>query len=80
MIAPEVDYSGLEREWHLRTSREEDVKNMNAYALRIWGGQSDSLTTTERVRRVVAGLELQGFTPILHMLKLPIDGKYSDYL
>ena len=59
---------------------QERVAAMQDHAERIWEGQSIDLSVTERVRRVVAGLEAQGYGPFIHHLSLPVDGKLSEYL
>ena len=38
------------------------IDAMNAYALRIWSGQSPDVPLAERKRRIVSGLEKQGYT------------------
>lgn len=50
----------------------ENIDNdaMNAYALRIWSGQSPDLTVSERKTRVIAGLRGQGYDNF-DGLKLP---------
>lgn len=41
---------------------DDNTEAMNALALRIWEGQSIDLPVNERTRRVVAGLNAQGYT------------------
>lgn len=47
------------------------IEDMNAYALRIWEGQSVDMPTQERIDRVKAGLTAQGWGDILDNLSLP---------
>lgn len=54
------------------------VDDMNAYALRIWEGQSPDLDLGDRVGRVKAGLERQGWTDFTK-LDLPATD-YERYL
>ena len=46
------------------------VAEMNAYALRIWEGQSSSADLIWRVQRIIEGLKGQGYTDFTQ-LKLP---------
>lgn len=39
-----------------------EVSRAQAYALRVWSGQTDTIPRNERVRRVNAALAGQGFT------------------
>ena len=45
--------------------------DMNAYALRIWSGQSPDMPKHERIERVQSGLKAQGWGDILDKLSLP---------
>jgi hypothetical protein len=47
------------------------IEAMNAYALRIWEGQSPDMPRHERVERVQSGLTRQGWGDILEHLSLP---------
>lgn len=47
------------------------IEAMNAYALRIWNGQSPDLPMHDRVGRVKDGLTAQGWGDILEHLSLP---------
>lgn len=56
---------------------EDPVAAMNAYALKVWEGQSVSLSLKERVERVVNAVVGQGFTT--EGLVLPAAG-FGRYL
>lgn len=49
----------------------ERISAMNAYALRIWEGQSTDNLRQWRIERVKAGLTAQGWDDILEHLSLP---------
>ena len=52
-------------------SAQDRIEDMNAYALRIWEGQSPDNPHHWRVERVKAGLTAQGWGDILEHLSLP---------
>lgn len=58
---------------------DEAVAAMNAHALRIWEGQSISLSLKDRVERIKAGLVEQGHAERLSALVLPAEG-FEKYL
>lgn len=60
-----------------KNAHKKQVEEMNALALRIWEGQG-SVPLIERVRRIVRGLEGQGYTD-LSGLSLP-DPDFKRYL
>lgn len=45
-----------------RPPKAQEPSKAQAYALRIWSGQSSDLPRAERVRRVTAGVEGQGMS------------------
>lgn len=49
-------------------------EEMNVLAMRIWRGQSISLPTGERVKRIKARLTEKGYD--ISTLKLPVEDKY----
>ncbi len=53
---------------------QEPLSAMNAYARRIWDGQSCSLPLRHRVERIVAALQDQGMGDELGELSLPAAG------
>lgn len=48
------------------------VETMNAYAMRIWEGQSPDNPRELRVERIKEALTAQGWGPILCKLELPV--------
>ena len=64
-----------------RKKKDPRIDAMNAYALRIWDGQSISLSLVDRVRRVVDGLIAQGYADIVSPhLALPIEEDWRKWL
>ena len=61
-----------------RVKEEIELSPMNSLALRIWEGQSTDLPLNERVKRIVAGLNAQGFDD-MESLELPVEG-FGKYL
>lgn len=61
-----------------RVKEESEMTPMNALALRIWEGQSPDLPLNERVKRIVAALNAQGFDEI-ESLELPVEG-FGKYI
>ena len=55
------------------------IEEMNAYAVRVWEGQSPDLSSPCRVRRVVDGLIAQGYEDVIDSLVLPC-GDYKQWL
>lgn len=50
---------------------DKDIQDMNAYAMRIWDGQSPDMPRHERIERVNIGLTNQGWGDLLEHLSLP---------
>ena len=64
--------------WPEKKVETDSADEMNAYALRVWEGQSPDLHLKERTVRVVKALKGQGFDDV-KSLKLPVSG-YERYL
>lgn len=47
------------------------IDAMNAYALRVWEGQSPDMPKHQRIERVQSALDAQGWCDILDKLSLP---------
>ena len=61
-----------------RVKEDVELSQMNDLALRIWDGQSPDLPLNERVKRIAAALNAQGFDEIVS-LELPVEG-FGKYI
>lgn len=64
----------------LEQDETKELSPMNAHALRVWEGQSVSLSLRERVQRIKAALIEQGFENELDALELPTKDEFKRYL